>query len=70
MATYIEIQDYVKDKHGKTVKTCWIADMKELCGIPKRVSHNRISTDSKSQPCPDNKKEFILDAFKHFEMID
>ena len=70
MATYKQIQGYVKDKYGYTVKSCWIADMKEICGLPKRVSHRRISLDSKVAPCPENKKEAILDAFSHFTMID
>jgi len=69
MATYREIQEYIKNKHSISIKTCWIADMKEHHGLNKRVAPNRISTDSKTNPCPDNKKEMISDAFKHFEMI-
>ena len=33
MATYKEIQAYVKEKYGFQPKTCWIAHMKEVCGI-------------------------------------
>jgi len=33
-ATYSEIQQYVKSKYGKVVKTCWIAHVKELSGLP------------------------------------
>lgn len=69
VATYNEIQGYIRDKYGITVKTCWIADMKEIHGLPKRVAPNRISMDMKVQPCPKDKKEMITDAFKHFEMI-
>lgn len=35
MATYKEIQKYVKDIHGFVPKTCWIAHMKEVCGIDR-----------------------------------
>lgn len=28
MATYKEIQAYVKKQKGYSIKTCWIADMK------------------------------------------
>lgn len=69
MATYKEIQGYVKDKNNTTVKTCWIADMKEYHGLDKKVASNRISIDSKVYPCPEDKKAMITDAFKHFSMI-
>ena len=69
MATYKEIQKYVKDNHGITVKTCWIADMKEKLGLPRRDAPNRISKDSRVNPCPHEYETFIKDAFKHFQMI-
>ena len=38
MATYKEIQSYVKEKYGFLPKTCWIAHMKKVCGIPVKNS--------------------------------
>ncbi len=29
MATYKEIQDYIRSDHNVVLQTCWIADMKE-----------------------------------------
>lgn len=29
MATYKQIQEYIKQKHGYIPKSCWIAHMKE-----------------------------------------
>jgi len=69
MATYKEIQGYVKEKYKTSIKTCWIADMKEFHDLKKGVAPNRISLDSKTNPCPDDKKEMITDAFNYFEMI-
>lgn len=69
MATYKEIQSYVKKKYDISVKTCWIADMKEHHGLEKRVAPNRISVNSKTNPCPSDKQEMISDAFKYFKMI-
>lgn len=69
MATYKEIQKYVKNKYGISIKTCWIADMKEYHGLKKRIAYNRISMGSKTNPCPDNKIAMITDAFKYFKMI-
>ena len=70
MASYKEIQTFVKEKYGFSVKTCWIADMKEICGLSKGVAPNRISLDSKINPCPESKKEGILEAFEHFKMFE
>ncbi|MBE6584420.1 MAG: hypothetical protein E7649_05525 [Ruminococcaceae bacterium] len=69
MATYKQIQEYVKFKYGFQPKTCWIAHMKELCGLPIKPSHNRYSLTKREKPCPADKQEAIIDAFKHFEMI-
>jgi hypothetical protein len=65
IVTYKEIQAYVKDKYGCSVKTCWIAHAKELAGLPVKSAPNRISKDFRTNPCPDDKKEIILDAFRY-----
>lgn len=70
MATYREIQEYVRDKYGHCVKTCWIAHVKELNGLPLRAAHNRKSADSREVPCPDEKRPEIEDAMRHFGMIE
>ena len=69
MATYKEIQSYVKEKYGFQPKTCWIAHMKEICGIPVKNAPNRISPDNREKPCPPKKMAYIKDAFAHFGMI-
>lgn len=69
MATYKEIQAYVKEKYGFLPKTCWIAHMKEVCGIPVKNAPNRISPDNREKPCTPEKMEYIKDVFTHFDMI-
>jgi len=69
MATYKEIQEYVKVKHGFTVKTCWIAHMKEICGVPVKMSSRRYDPNVRQKPCPEAKKVVIKEAFQHFGMI-
>lgn len=67
-ATYTEIQEYIKKKHGKTVKSCWIAHAKEKCGLnPKKASNRKGKT--RLVPCPDEKFELIKQAFKYYKMI-
>ena len=69
MATYKEIQNYIKEKHGLSVKTCWIADAKEKLGLDVKVSKNRISENERKYPCPSAKLGLIKEAFTHFNMI-
>ena len=69
MATYKEIQGYVKETYGFSPKTCWIAHMKELCGIPVKNAPNRISPSHREKPCPPEKMPYIKEAFRHFGMI-
>ncbi|WP_422122395.1 hypothetical protein DHX103_11350 [Planococcus sp. X10-3] len=69
MATYKDIQTYIKNENGYVAKSCWIAHMKELHGLKPRISARRISADHRVHPCPENKQADILAAFKHFEMV-
>ena len=45
MATYGDIQNYIKNKYGYTIKTCWIAHVKEMCGLDVKISPRRITQD-------------------------
>jgi hypothetical protein len=69
MATYKEIQTYIKQKYGYSVKTCWIAHMKEVCGLKPGIAPNRHSIDSRTYPCPLDKQNDLKEAFVHFKMI-
>jgi hypothetical protein len=69
MATYKEIQEYVKNQYGYTPKTCWIAHMKEINGLKPKIANNRHSTNSRVHPCPIEKQKDIREAFLHFKML-
>jgi hypothetical protein len=69
MATYKEIQSWIKKNYGFTVKTCWIAHVKEMCGVQPKKAPNRIDEATRANPCPQNKVEPIKQALKHFEMM-
>ncbi len=69
MATYKQIQGYVKDKHGYQPKTCWIAHAKHECGIATRQAPNRRDPEKRVFPCPEDKLEDIKEAFIHFGML-
>ena len=68
MATYKEIQNWVKQNYGFVPKTCWIADVKEKAGLPVRKAHNRRGAE-RVNPCPRGKIESIRAAMRHFGII-
>jgi hypothetical protein len=51
-ATYADISDCVKRRHGFVPKTCWIAHVKELNGLPLRVAPNRQCRAVRMVPLP------------------
>jgi len=69
MATYREIQEFVKEKFGYKPKTCWIAHAKEVYGLPLKVSPNRKNLKERLYPCPEQKLEDMKEAFRHFGML-
>ena len=68
MATYREVRDWVKVKHGFVPETCWIAHCKELAGLPLGAAPNRRG-EQRVKPCPPAKRDAIMAAFRHFGMI-
>ena len=69
MATYKQIQEYVKRKYDFVPKSCWIAHVKEMNGLKPRVSARRYDPKKRQVPCPQNKIKPIEDAMRHFGMI-
>jgi len=67
MATYKEIQDYVKRKYGFKPKTCWIADVKAQCNLSTNKAWNRKG-GNRINPCPEDKVDCIKDALENFCM--
>lgn len=68
MATYKEIEAFVKGKYGFKPKTCWIAHVMELCGLEVKPAWNRKGVE-RANPCPENKRAAIKEALRRFGMI-
>lgn len=64
MATYREIENYVRNNFGFVPKTCWIADVKNSFGLTTRVAPNRHSLIKRTNPCLSEKRQFIIKAMK------
>lgn len=70
MATYKQIQEYVRRKYGRTIKTCWIAHVKELNGLSVRKAPNRLSNTKRQVPCPEKVRPLIEESMRHFGIIE
>jgi len=68
MATYTQIQAYVKERHGFTPSRCSIADVLSGRGLTTRIAYNRIDKEQRVYPCPTAKRPAIEAALDHFGM--
>ena len=69
-ATYQKIKDYVKDKYGVNVHTSYIAQVKRMCGLDMGENYNKSKKENPEvKQCPQEKKEYIKDALRHFRLI-
>ncbi|OOV83835.1 hypothetical protein [Acinetobacter sp. ANC 5600] len=66
MATYKQIQEFIKGKHGITAQPCWIAHVKSEHGVAMRS--NRQGKE-RVKPCPEKHRDKVEEALKHFKMI-
>lgn len=66
--TYEKAQALYRERHGKTVKTCWIADVLRKHGRTKRKASNRLGAEPK-YPCPDNVLLKLEKILKELNMI-
>ena len=64
--TYANIRDYVQKTHDMKVSSLYVAQMKAECGLETQADR---SGDKKQPKCPPEKREAILDAFRHFGLI-
>ena len=63
MATYVQIMECVRRKTGRTVKTCWIAEVKREMGLTSRKAWN-AGMGYGAPPCPPHYKDVIRACIK------
>lgn len=68
-ATYGEIMQYVLDKFGMKVPQLYIAQVKREFGLIERDNYNIGNGKTKVPKVTPEKREAIIDALKHFQMI-
>ena len=69
MATYKQIQEYIKTKHQVTIKTCWIAHAKEQLGLSLKASQRSSEGKPRVYPCPPDRLPLIKEAFEYFHRL-
>ncbi len=62
--TYKQIQKEHRKLYNKTVKSCWIADVKRELGMPVRMAYNRENKDIIKNKCPEKFKKTITEIIK------
>ena len=70
MTTYRAIQEDIRQKHGRSVKTCWIAHVKELNGLTQRIAPNRLSPVVRKYPCPDDMRPLIEESMRRLGLLE
>ena len=69
-ATYPNIKEYILDKYGFKVSSLNIAQIKSKCGIIERENYNLPKSENSRQAgCTPEKEKAIMDAFRHFKLI-
>lgn len=70
-ATYAQIKEYVWNKFELKIPTLYIAQIKRKCGIELREHYNKSKKEKQIIPqCTPEKEEAIMDALRHFKMIE
>ena len=70
-ATYVELKKYILERYGAKVSSLYIAQIKRKYGIDMGENYNKPDDPNKRVPkCPKAKEEMIIEALKHFKMLE
>lgn len=70
-ATYDQIKKYVFEQTGLKVSNLYIAQTKKKCGLELGENFNLPKSENAKQPqCPEDKERAIVEALKHFKMVE
>lgn len=70
-ATYEQIKAYVLKHTGLKVSSLYISQVKRKCGLDVGQNYNLSKKeDAKVPQCPPEKEAAIMEALKHFQMLE
>ena len=56
-ATYTKIKEWIKSEYGLKVSSLYVAQIKDKCGIEKRLNYNVGDNKSRVPKCPPEKEK-------------
>ena len=65
--TFVKIQNWIKDKYGINVSKSSITQVKIKCGIESFDTTKKVMT---LPTLKTEKEKLVLEAFRHFELVD
>ena len=69
-ATYVQLKNYILEKHGLKVSSLYIAQIKRKYGIEVGRNYNLSKKENKKALiCPKEKESAIVDALKYYRML-
>ena len=68
--TISELEEYMQEHYGFKVSSKYIGQIKEKCRMEIRENFNKGNGKSKDVICPEDKERAIMEAFKHFGMLN
>jgi hypothetical protein len=69
MNTYKSIDARYREKFGRTVKPCWIADVKETNGIALRSMSTRPASFKRKHPCPGHLRAQVEEVMRELGVL-
>lgn len=69
MATYKDIQEHVRARHGFLPRPTWIAHILNDHGLFHRIAHDGPHPPHRGDPCPLEHRDAIEDALREFDIL-
>ena len=70
-ATYEQIKAYVLEHTGLKVSSLYISQVKRKCGLDVGQNYNLSKKENAKVPkCPPEKEAAIMEALRHFQMLE
>ena len=69
--TYEKIKTYVLEHSGLKVSSLYISQVKRKCGLDVGQNYNLSKKENAKVPkCPPEKEAAIMEALRHFQMLE
>ncbi|MCI9083195.1 MAG: hypothetical protein HFI70_13115 [Lachnospiraceae bacterium] len=63
------MKEWIKAEYGLNVSSLYVAQIKDKCGLEKRLNYNLGDNKCHVPKCPPEKEKAIMAAFEYFHMM-